>query len=54
MTGPDAEHALCDLGPVSAVSLSMLGRGLVDERVLASVPPPRTSSGDARIMRDLA
>jgi hypothetical protein len=52
--GPYAEHALCDLGPIYAVSPSTLRSGLVDERVLVPAPPPSTSPGDARAMRDLA
>jgi hypothetical protein len=52
--GTYVENGLCDLWPIYAIPPSTLGGGLVDERVLAPAPPPRTSSQDARAIVDLA
>src|SRR5215217_7267417 len=50
--GTYVENGLCDLWPIYVISPSTLGGGLVDERVLAPAPPPRTSPQDAWAILD--
>ena len=50
--GTYVENGLCDLWPIYVTSPSTLGGGLVDERVLAPAPPPRTSPQDAWAILD--